>query len=99
VQWPKGMFRPYAFGGIGWTHYSVQRSETAGTTAFASDDIGTVPFGVGIALGQVNGLLFDLRGTGRYAFDDDFLAAATAGSGENARLHSWAVTARLGAEF
>src|SRR5205085_11506843 len=49
LQWPKGMFRPFAFGGIGWTHYSIARSSTTGTAVLHGDDVGTVPFGAGIA--------------------------------------------------
>jgi hypothetical protein len=99
IQWPTGMFRPYAFGGIGWTHYTVQRSSVLGTGVLGSDDVGTVPFGAGLAIGKVNGLLFDIRGTGRAAFDDDLLEGLYSGSSQNARLHSWSVTARLGAEW
>ncbi len=99
LQWPKGMFRPFAFGGIGWTHYSIAKSSTVGTAVLDGDDIGTVPFGAGIAIGKVNGLTFELRGTGRYAFDDQLLEGVYAGTGQSARLHSWAVTARLGAEW
>jgi len=99
LQWPKGMFRPYAFGGVGWTHYSVQRSTVVGTALTSSDDIGTIPFGVGIAIGKVNGLLFDIRGTGRATFDDDVLSPLYSGTGQDAPLTSWAVTARLGAEW
>jgi hypothetical protein len=99
LQWPKGMFRPFAFGGIGWTHYSITRSSTFGTAVLEADNIGTVPFGAGIAIGKVDGLLFELRGTGRYAFDDQLFEGVYAGTGQSSRLHSWAVTARLGAEF
>jgi outer membrane protein OmpA-like peptidoglycan-associated protein len=99
LQWPTGMFRPYLFGGIGWTHYSVQRSDVLGTAILHDDNIGTVPFGAGLAIGKVNGLLFDVRGTGRMAFDDDLLAGLYSGTGQDARLHSWSVTARIGAEW
>jgi hypothetical protein len=99
LQWPKGMFRPFAFGGIGWTHYSIARSSTTGTAILNGDDVGTVPFGAGIAIGKVNGLTFELRGTGRYAFDDQLFDNVYAGTGQSSRLHSWAVTARLGAEW
>jgi hypothetical protein len=95
VQLPTGMFRPYLTGGIGWTHYSIQ--DTALVPGLRrSDNIGTVPVGVGLAIGNVNGFTFDLRAVGRIAFDDNLLDNLQTGSSS---LNSWGVTARLGGEF
>jgi len=94
LQYPRGMVRPFISGGLGWTHYSVDRTDlVAGLSG--GDSIGTVPLAVGIAVGHVNGLTFDLRATSRIAFDDDLLDQVSGGSS----LSSWAFTARLGAEF
>jgi hypothetical protein len=40
-----------------------------------------VPFGAGVAIGQVNGSLFDLHGTGRVTWDDDLLRQRAAEPG------------------
>jgi hypothetical protein len=99
LQYPKGMFRPFLFGGIGWTHYSVERSSVLGTPLLKSDDVGQIPSGLGIAIGNPNGVMFELRGTYRFAFDSDLFRGVEATTGKNAGLSSWNVTARLGAEF
>lgn len=92
--------RPYFFGGVGWTHFSIANSSTAGTAVNGSDDVGLVPFGAGLAVGDQGGFQFDLRGTGRATFaNDNMLNGLYAGTGKEARLHSWAVTARIGWEF
>jgi hypothetical protein len=97
VQLPYGMVRPYLTGGVGWTHYSVQDTGlVAGLRP--SDTIGTIPIGVGVAVGRVNGFTFDVRAVGRIAFDDDLLDNLTPNGGSDS-LNSWGITARLGGEF
>src|SRR4051794_5979540 len=97
VQLPSGLFRPYLTGGIGWTHYSIHDSNlTAGLPR--GDTIGTVPIGVGLAIGKPNSITFDLRAVGRIAFADD-LFDPLARTGGSSSLNSWGVTARLGGEL
>jgi hypothetical protein len=97
IQLPHGMVRPYLTGGVGWTHYSVQDT-TLVAGLRPSDTIGTVPVGVGVAVGKVNGFTLDVRAVGRIAFDDDLLDNVTPNGGSNS-LNSWGFTARLGGEF
>jgi hypothetical protein len=97
IQYPFGWVRPYVFGGVGWNHYSVQRSSVFNTGLLQSDDEGTIPFGVGVAFGQVNGVTFDIRGTGRATFDDDLFDGI--GGTNNRNTATWGVTARIGGEF
>jgi outer membrane protein OmpA-like peptidoglycan-associated protein len=101
LQIPISIVTPYVFGGIGWTRYDITRNDDALTAALIpdSDNVGTVPFGLGLALGNLGGFILDLRGTGRATFNDDLLNAAVATTGNSAQLHSWNVTLRLGAEF
>jgi outer membrane protein OmpA-like peptidoglycan-associated protein len=96
LQWPRGVVRPFIFGGIGWTHYSVERGTVAGTRLRSSDDVGTVPLGVGLAIGLPHGVMFELRGTERLTFDDDIFSNSGVSS---TGLDNWNATARLGAEF
>jgi hypothetical protein len=58
-----------------------------------------VPFGAGVAIGQVNGIMFDLHGTGRVTWDDDLLRNVLQNQGENLHTNTWDVTARIGGEF
>jgi hypothetical protein len=99
LQYPKGFVRPYLFGGIGWTHLSIQRTDAFITGVLRSDDEGVVPFGLGVAFGNVNGVTFDLRATGKAAFDDELLSGLQTASGQDFNMSTWAVTARIGGEF
>jgi outer membrane protein OmpA-like peptidoglycan-associated protein len=99
VQYPRGWVRPYAFGGVGWRQLSLKRQNVFGTGFNDYDNQGTVPFGVGVAVGQVNGIMFDLHGTGRVMFDDDLLRNVLQSQGDHAATNNWDVTARIGGEF
>jgi hypothetical protein len=99
LQLPDGLVRPYAFGGIGWTYYTVTNTSVAGTGVADNDSVGVVPFGIGVAVGNRGGFQFDLRLTGRWAFDDTLLNGTVAGTGKTASLDSLGVTARVGYEF
>jgi outer membrane protein OmpA-like peptidoglycan-associated protein len=95
LQWPGTMVRPFVFGGVGWTHYDVQRATATGGLR-DSDNVGMVPVGVGLALGLPNGPVLEIRATERFAFDDDLFRGM--GATDNG-LDNWNVTGRIGAEF
>jgi len=99
VQYPYGMFRPYVFGGVGWRQLSIKRQNVYGTGFLDYDNQGLVPFGAGIAIGNINGITFDLHGTGRVTWDDDLLRNVLQNQGENSHTNTWDVTARIGGEF
>jgi hypothetical protein len=99
LQYPRGWVRPYAFGGVGWRQLSIKRQNVIGTGFNDYDNQGTVPFGVGLAIGQVNGIMFDLHGTGRVTFDDDLLVNVLQNQGSTSNTNNWDVTARIGGEF
>jgi hypothetical protein len=96
---PRMAVQPYVFGGLGWTRYQLRRTLENASSLRGSDDIFTVPFGVGVAARLVRGLLLDLRVTGRAAFYDDLMDDAYASTADDARLHSWNAGGRLGWEF
>lgn len=96
VQYPyatgKWLVEPFAFGGIGWSHLSLQ---DAAPGVKDSDEIGVVPFGAGVTLGYGRALL-DARFTYRTSFSEDLPLAV----GEApANLEQWAVGASIGYEF
>ncbi len=96
VQYPYAsgswLVEPFAFGGIGWDRVSLQ---DAAPGLEDSDDVGTVPFGAGVTLGNGR-LLLDARFTYRTTFDEDLALAAGEGP---ASLERWGVTASIGYEF
>jgi hypothetical protein len=92
--------QPYIFGGGGWTRYSVERTSTATSSIRRTDDVITVPMGVGLTARLTRSFFIDARGTYRYAFEDDMLDAASASLGTgSAPLQTWNASGRLGFEF
>lgn len=96
LQYPlasgRWLVEPFAFGGIGWSHLSVQDAAPGMEDA---DDAGVVPFGGGITLGY-DRILLDARFTYRTGFDEDL--ALSPGDGP-ASLERWAVSGSIGYAF
>jgi hypothetical protein len=96
VQYPYAtgswLVEPFVFGGIGWNRVSL---EDAPPGLEDSDDVGVVPFGAGVTLGNGR-LLLDARFTYRTSFDEDLALAVGEGP---ANLEQWGVTAAIGYEF
>jgi outer membrane protein OmpA-like peptidoglycan-associated protein len=91
--------QPYIFAGVGWDHYTLNNAGTNTSSLLGSDDVLTVPGGVGISFRLAQSLLLDLRGTARATFSDDLMNGPYASTGKEARLHNWNAGARLGWEF
>jgi hypothetical protein len=91
--------QPYVFGGVGWEHYTLQKTGENTSSLRESDDVMTVPAGVGVSFRLARSLLLDVRGTARATFDDELMDGPYANTGQDARLHSWNAGARLGWEF
>lgn len=98
LQYPGVVWRPYGFVGIGWMYYNVN-DEPGAFGLDDTDNIGTVPMGVGLAIAPVRGLLLDIRATYRAAFEDELLDGSIFGVNSAGSLSSWGVTANIGAEF
>jgi hypothetical protein len=102
---PMEDFTPYAFAGLGWTRYDVTGADftTADTGINDSDSLIEVPMGAGLAY-RDNGFIADARFTYRMAAGEDLVIAndsrdpVTADS-TAAGMDTWAVGARIGAEF
>jgi hypothetical protein len=86
------LLEPFAFGGIGWTHFNVNSAHVG---QLDSDDVLEVPFGGGIMLAY-NRLLFDARFTYRQTFNESLIRAS---DGTAASLKSWGVVGSVGYEF
>jgi len=107
LNFTTGAIQPYLFGGIGYTRYDVTNSDTNTSSINGKEEMGHVPVGAGLGW-QYGGLLLDLRGTLRAAFNDGLRQ-----EGENdeeiipdgeetpnrAELDNWNVTGRVGFEF
>lgn len=93
--------QPYIFGGVGWMNYQVRNGDLSQSDVTERDNILTVPFGVGISGRIAQGLILDVRGTGRATYGDTLFnraATLTAVSG-NTGMNSWNASANLGWEF
>jgi hypothetical protein len=92
------LFEPFAFAGAGWARFAIVNGGTlaSGTPVSTVDNVVTVPFGVGTALGY-HGFLAEARFTYRGTFEDDVLILTA--DGDHASLQTWAATLQLGFEF
>ncbi len=86
------LVEPFAFGGIGFSHLSLQDAAPGVKDA---DDIGVVPFGGGITLGY-DRFLLDARFTYRTSFNEDL---ALAPGQAPVSMERWSVGASIGYEF
>jgi hypothetical protein len=100
LQYPyeQGRWRvePFAFGGAGWAHFSLNSPTRSGLTVQDTNDLFVMPVGGGLTLAYDH-ILFDTRFTYRQTFDENLIR--TADGTAAASLKSWAVTASLGYEF
>jgi len=93
----KVLVEPYTFGGVGWQHYNLASETTNTSDVQDSDDIMTVPLGLGLAFG-FSGFTLDARATYRHAVFSDLLGNSTS-SFDSESLNSWGAGAALGFEF
>jgi outer membrane protein OmpA-like peptidoglycan-associated protein len=96
--------QPYIFGGIGYTHFDIINENFNTSSVNDSESMGSIPVGAGLGF-QWRGLLFDMRGTLRPAFNDDLVAEPGIEDdplNENdtqTDLDTWTAAARVGWEF
>jgi len=91
------LIEPYTFGGIGWQHYSLGGVTTNTSSVDQSDDIMTVPMGLGLQFG-FSGFTLDARATYRHAFFSDLLGNSSSSFDSNS-LNSWTAGGAIGFEF
>jgi hypothetical protein len=88
--------QPYILAGAGWRHYAVTNESFNTSSVRSNDDVLEVPLGAGISY-RYKGLVADLRGIFRPAFDNDLVA--TRGTEAEPELHSWSANGTVGWEF
>jgi len=93
--------QPYVFGGAGWMNYQVRNNSVANDNiGGSSDNVLTIPFGLGASWRIGRAFLVDVRGTGRVVYGDTlFNKVATAANVGNPGMNNWNVGARLGWEL
>ncbi len=107
LNFTRRALQPYIFGGIGYTQYNVENASFNTSSIDDEEHLGHIPVGAGLGW-QYGGLLLDVRGTVRAAFNDGLRAEGETdtevipddeeGSGR-AELDTWNVTGRVGFEF
>lgn len=99
---PHMTWNPYVFGGVGWSHLDVTGAAFTRTDAGISDRDNEVvyPIGAGVGWRSRGGITVDLRGTYRFAGDDN-LIVVNPGQLEPhfASMNWWDVSASGGFEF
>jgi hypothetical protein len=95
----EGAWQPYGFVGAAWRRYDVTQATftTADSGMNDSDNLFEVPMGAGLTY-KADHFLFDVRGTFRYATNQDLVQVNSA-SQDFVPMHTWAGSARIGYEF
>jgi hypothetical protein len=84
------------FAGGGVTRYQLVREKVNLSNLNSKESAFHFPAGVGLGF-TFSGFMLDVRGTVRPTIEDQLTRLET--DATQARLHSWAATAMLGAEF
>jgi hypothetical protein len=87
------LVEPFGFVGLGYSRYSVTNTNVNTSSIAGGDDIMTVPFGGGLAVGA-GGFMADARFTYRQTYYNDLLRSTTAGN-----VNTWGVTGNIGFGF
>jgi len=88
------LLEPFGFAGVGWSHYSVTNTAVNTSSVAGGDDIMTVPFGGGFAVGY-GAFMADARFTYRQTFYNDLMQA----NNGNGALNTWGVSGQFGVAF
>lgn len=88
--------QPYLFAGLGWTHYAIKNSPVTTASLDATDDILSMPGGLGLSLRFTPRMTFDVRGTVRGAAGDDLFDGTDK---RNDGLSNWSTSGQLGFAF
>jgi hypothetical protein len=85
---------PYALVGLGWMHYHVAQGTTDRSIVAMSDDVGTIPVGGGVTIGDRH-LYFDARVIYRLTSDEDLIVA----NPHSGQLRQWSFGGAFGYLF
>jgi hypothetical protein len=102
---PRFAWTPYVFGGVGYQRYDV----TGGNVSLSdsgmnsSDNLLSVPAGLGFVWRGNNGLVADVHGTYRFTWFQDLVlnggVPITGNSSSFVKLNNWEASAAIGYEF
>jgi hypothetical protein len=104
---PHFAWNPYVFGGVGWQHYDVTRTNVTLSDSGMNDKdtLLEFPLGVGVAY-RTGGFVIDVRGTFRIATDQDlvlknpaFPSTIAPTTTDFAAMDTWEASAAVGYEF
>jgi hypothetical protein len=92
--------QPFLFAGAAWRRYDLANTATNLSDVDDVDNVVELPLGVGVA-GRASGLMIDVRGEFRPAFEQDLVPEIDVGPTPTGALpmHRWGVNANLGYEF
>jgi hypothetical protein len=103
---PRLTWTPYVFGGVGYQRYDVTGGDVtlSDSGMNSSDNLLSVPAGLGFVWRGNNGLIADVHGTYRFTWFQDLLlkngAPITATSSSDfVKLNNWQASAAIGYEF
>jgi len=103
---PNMAWTPYIFGGAGYQRYDVTGADVtlSDSGMNSSDNLLSVPTGLGFAWRGDNGLVADIHGTYRFTWFQDLLlkngAPLTGTNSDNfVKLDNWQASAAIGYEF
>ncbi|HEX8113496.1 MAG TPA: hypothetical protein VF516_37455, partial [Kofleriaceae bacterium] len=109
VRWnvlPNYVWTPYVFGGVGYQRYDVKGGNVSLSDSGmnSSDNLLSVPAGLGFVWRGNNGLVADVHGTYRYTWYQDLVLNSDARVTDNnhsnfVKLDSWEASAAIGYEF
>jgi hypothetical protein len=77
--WPRGMWSPYAFAGVGWRHTALVAASMTIAEPGVADESLAVPFGAGVQLRDPHGLVVDVRGAFHAGASDAWEASTVLG--------------------
>jgi hypothetical protein len=93
---PQDRFNPYFFGGAAWRRYDVTNADTNTSDVSETDNLLEIPVGIGVNY-RLSGFVADARGEFRIAGEEDLIRTDL--GADNARMHTWSASAKLGYEF
>jgi len=103
---PNFVWTPYVFGGVGYQRYDVKGGNVSLSDSGmnSSDNLLSVPAGLGFVWRGDNGLVADIHGTYRFTWFQDLVLANgapinTTSNNSFVKLDNWEASAAIGYEF
>ena len=102
---PRLSWTPYVFGGVGYQRYDVTGNDVtlSDSGMNSSDNLLSVPAGLGFVWRGNNGLVADVHGTYRFTWFQDLVlnngAPITGTSSDFVKMNNWEASASIGYEF